>query len=372
MLTGDPTYVDQARNVQASPLREGGGRIDLPRANTPLVFASPSSLSFGLMKPGTTKALNVALTDAGGGAGTWSVSFGDAQGTRPSAPASVTVPGTLTVTATVAAGAAEGDGTGFVVLTRGADTRRVAYWLHVERPRLGKPARTLTRGGMYSGNTRKGSARVSTYRYPEGSGATSLPGPEQVFAVRLKKVVSNFGVRIVSKARGVKVTPRVVRDDDENRLTGAAGLPGDLNPYRRQIGAEVPVVGAILPGRGTYDVVFDTTSKAVAGKFTFRLWINDVTPPRVRLLGYSRGAVRLAVADSGSGVDPTSLVASIDGRAVPVRFAKGKALIDARSLGAGRHTVRLSVADYQETKNMEDVLRIRPNTRDFTASFKVP
>jgi subtilisin family serine protease len=372
MLTGDRAYVDQQRSVEASPLREGGGRIDLPRANAPLVFASPPSLSFGLLKPGSTKTLPVALMDAGGGAGTWAVSFGDVQGVQPSAPASVTVPGTLPVRAAIPANAAEGDGTGFVVLTHGADTRRIAYWLHVERPTLGKPVRTLTKDGTYRGNTRKGAARVSTYRYPEGSGRTSLPGPEQVFAVRLKKATSNFGVRVVSQARGVKVTPRVVRDDDENRLTGAAGLPGDLNPYRRQIGAQVPVVGAILPARGTYDVVFDTTSRAVAGKFTFRLWINDVTPPRVTLLGYSRGRVRLALSDSGAGVDPSSLVAFVDGRAVSVRFVSGKAVVDVRSVGAGRHTLRLTVADYQETKNMEDVLRIRPNTRDYTTHFKIP
>ena len=55
-----------------------------------------------------------------------------------------------------------------------------------------------------------------------------------------------------------------------------------------------------------------------------------------------------------------------------MKFANGKAFVDAGSIGAGRHTVRLSVADYQETKNMEDVLRIRPNTRDYTARFKVP
>ena len=52
------------------------------------------------------------------------------------AAASVTVPGTLDVTATVTSAAAEGDVAGFVVLTRGADVRRIPYWLHVERPKL--------------------------------------------------------------------------------------------------------------------------------------------------------------------------------------------------------------------------------------------
>ena len=60
------------------------------------------------------------------------------------------------------------------------------------------------------------------------------------------------------------------------------------------------------------------------------------------------------------------------GRNFRFTLGSGKAVVDAGSIGAGRHTVRLSVADYQETKNMEDVLRIRPNTRDYTARFKVP
>ena len=43
--------------------------IDLPAANDPLVFASPSSLSFGLVRAGETQPLHVAVSDAGGGAG---------------------------------------------------------------------------------------------------------------------------------------------------------------------------------------------------------------------------------------------------------------------------------------------------------------
>src|SRR5207249_10366375 len=124
--------------------------------------------------------------------------------------------------------AAEADAPGFVVLTRGADIRRIPYWLHVERPKLGKPVRTLTKSGNYAGDSRKGRAAVSTYRYPEGVPATVLAGPEQVFAVKLKAAATNFGVRVTS---GAKVIPHIVRDGDENRVTGDAGFPGGLNPY---------------------------------------------------------------------------------------------------------------------------------------------
>ncbi len=198
MQTGDPAYADEARTREATPLNGGGGRINVARANAPLVFAAPSSASFGLLKPGAAKTISISLTDAGGGAGAWTVSLTHAQGAQPAVPASILVPGTLAVAAKIAAGAREGDGTGFVTLQRGSETRRIPYWLHVERPKLGKPVKTLRKNGTYSGNTAKGKARVKRYRYPEGVNATALPGPEQVFALRLKKAVANFGVRVVS------------------------------------------------------------------------------------------------------------------------------------------------------------------------------
>ena len=370
MQTGDPAYSNQARTNQATPLNGGGGRINVARANAPLVFADPPSASFGLLKPRAGKTISVALTDAGGGAGAWTVSLTRAQGVRPFVPASVTVPGKLAVAAKIAAGAAEGDGTGFVTLQRGSETRRIPYWLHVERPRLGKPAKTLRKNGTYSGDTSKGRARVSRYRYPEGT-AVSTPGPEQVFALRVKKAVANFGVRVVSRASGVTVSPRVVRNGDENRLTGYVGLPGDLNPYREQIGESVAIAGAVLPGPGTYSIVFDSRSRRAAGKFKFRLWINDVTPPAVRLRGYSKGIVKLAVGDSGSGVDPASILAYLDGRQMApsaVSLRKGVVSVQVGSL-SGRHSIELLVSDYQEAKNMEDVSRILPNTRHYTATF---
>jgi len=231
--------------------------------------------------------------------------------------------------------------------------------------------RTLTKNGTYSGNTRNGKAGASVYRYPEGVDAPSLAGPEQVFAVRLTTRPANFGVRVVSQAKGVAVTPRVVRNGDENRLTGYVGLPGDLDPYRETYGTAVPAAGAILPANGTYDVVFDTVSRARAGKFTFRLWINDTAPPSVKVRSYARGVLTLTVVDRGSGVDPRTLRAFVDGTSRTIALRNGRATIRTGALSSGKHSVRVIVGDYQEAKNMEDTLRILPNTRDTTLSFTV-
>ena len=46
--------------------------------------------------------------------------------------------------------------------------------------------------------------------------------------------------------------------------------------------------------------------------------------------------------------------------------------VDAAHLHKGTHHVAISVADYQETKNMEDVLNgATPNTRSFSTTFVV-
>src|SRR5207249_5679914 len=91
--------------------------------------------------------------------------------------------------------------------------------------------------GSYRGNTTHGVARVSSYRYPDvPAGHVSFPvrlvGREVVYRVRIRRRLANFGVTVTSVDRGVRVEPRLVRADDENRLAGYPALPFDENPYR--------------------------------------------------------------------------------------------------------------------------------------------
>jgi hypothetical protein len=266
---------------------------------------------------------------------------------------------------------------GFVVLSRGAVTRRIPFWFRVTAPQLGRVKHgRLRKLGVYRGSTRGRAARVSCYRYPTNPSAVGvapcLLGPEQVFRVRLRKPVANFGVVVLSHAPGVSVSPRVVRANDENRLTGYAGLPLDLNPYRTTLDRPVPVAGADRPDAGSYDVVFDTPNRRAAGRYTFRFWIGDTKPPRVRLLTklVRDNDIRLRISDAGSGVDPRTLHATLDGRDVPIRYRKSVGRISVGYLTRnGRHTVTLRVADYQEAKNMENTGAILPNTTSFRGTF---
>jgi hypothetical protein len=56
-------------------------------------------------------------------------------------------------------------------------------------------------------------------------------------------------------------------------------------------------------------------------------------------------------------------VLQIDGRTRGVSLVGGVLRIPTSRLRPGRHQLRLQVSDYQETRNMENVPPILPNTR---------
>ena len=51
-LTGDEAFADNLKSEELSTVRGGGGVVNLPRADNPLVFAAPVALSFGLRRTG--------------------------------------------------------------------------------------------------------------------------------------------------------------------------------------------------------------------------------------------------------------------------------------------------------------------------------
>jgi len=249
------------------------------------------------------------------------------------------------------------------VLTHGTDVRRIPFWFGISAPRLGaEKAVALARPGTYHGTTKGGPSLVSTYRYPTG-GDVQYPGPERTYRVHVTGAPANFGV-VVTSGRAV---PHVTFDGSEDHLAGYVALPLDLNPYRNSYGTPIRAAGVDSPAAGGYEIVFDTRSAAQAGPFTFRYWLNDVTPPRIRVTG-SRRALVISATDAGSGVDASSIAVKVDGHSVkthgalpPLRVAAGK----------GRHAVAVTVSDYQEAKNMENVPPILPNTRTLVTSVVV-
>jgi subtilisin family serine protease len=377
-LTARPAEESSFR--EASTTRQGAGFVDLVKADQPLVFAQPATVSFGFIRPGRAATRGISVTDAGGGGGEWTVSVArqrNGSGVSIAAPTRVAVPGTLTLRATAGRSARQGDATGFVVLSRAGETRRVPFWLRVSAPRLARlPARLLRRTGVYRGNTRGRRALVSVYRYPDNPSGIGLErrldGPEQVFRVRVRRPVANFGVAVLTRPG---VQPRIVIGADENHQAGTTSLPLQVNPYLPTFTEPAPISAVIRPDPGTYHVVFDSRTRAGAGRFSFRFWVDDQAPPRVRLLTSSvrsGGTLVASASDRGAGVDPRAVFAQLDGGALtPASFRGGRIRIPVGSLGRGRHRLLLQVSDHQESKNMENVPRILPNTTALAVSFSV-
>jgi len=380
--TGTDASIDD--DSLAVPQFQGGGIVALARADRLLLFAEPTGISFGLLHGrGSADEGRVLLSDAGGGAGTWNVTV-DRRKSTPGVSltlgtSQVLVPGELTYEIRVGSTPRAGEFSGYLNLRRGPDLRRIPFWgRYTEQRLLRQRMAQLRRPGTYVGNTQGKSARVSRYRYPEdpsGVGLTTvLRGPEAVYRVRLTRAVANFGIVVTRRAPGSRVEPRVVAGFDENRLTGYAGLPIHHNPYLDGFRRPVPAAGALSPLPGEYAVVFDSATRAGAGRFTFRFWVNDVTPPTLRLRTRTvrrADPVLVAASDTGSGVYAESVAASVDGRNTSAFYRAGVVRVSTVGLAPGRHRLRLHVSDHQETKNTENVARILPNTRTFTATFTV-
>ena len=367
------------------PQFQGGGLVTLPAADEPLLFAQPSAISFGLLSgSGVVQEGEITLRDAGGGAGTWTAAVErlvvPAGVSLSLAGSEVSVPGELAYEVRLGTTAREGDVSGYLTLRRGGAVRRIPFWGHVTVQRLARHRPlVLRRPGLFAGTTAGRPALVTRYRYPEDPGrvgvTTRLAGPELVYRFQLVEAAANLGVVVTRRARGVRVEPRVLSGMDENRLAGYAGLPLATNPYLDDvIYTPLLAAGALSPRPGEYAIVFDSGSRTGAGHFAFRFWVNDVSPPSVRLLARtvrSGHEVRIAATDAGSGVYAPSIRVAVDGVWVRHRYRNGVIRVGTASYGRGLHRLRVRVSDYQETKNTENVRRILPNTRWQTMTFRV-
>src|SRR5262249_18474134 len=114
----------------------------------------------------------IQVSDAGGGAGTWSISV-QPQSATPGAgidvPGLISIPPggvvSLPVAARVTANATPGEQFGFIVLTRGSDTRRIPYFFLVSKPGL-EAEKPIELAQFQVGSTVKGTSRANVYKYP--------------------------------------------------------------------------------------------------------------------------------------------------------------------------------------------------------------
>ena len=402
--TAGPVWENTARTAEASVLLGGGGMVDVNRADAPLVFATPATLSYGDLGVVTGPASSgrlVRLDDAGGGAGTWTVEIRPQRATRgatlEAAPAVAVPPGggtDLAVFARAEAGADPGENYGFVVLRRGDTTRRLPYLFLVSRPALASlAAQPLDRFEV--GDTINGRSLVDAYKYPAApfgpapdyvGAPMHEPGAERLYVTRINEPVANFGVSVVLASSNSLIEPWVLGSKDENDVQGYAGTPVNVNPLTFDYSFNIGVAGASLPRPKTYYVSVDSGSdpfdgRSFPGQYLLQSWVNDVLPPVIIPLHTTVSAGRPTIAarvvdiggqivDPGSGVDPLSLVIAYR------RVLVGAALYDPLSgiavfvlppqaprIPLGKTPAILVASDNQEAKNVNTFgSDIMPNT----------
>ena len=395
--TAGPAWVDTARTTEAPVLLSGGGLADVVAANDPKLFTDPVSLSFGdlnVNRGGTSRSLLLSLTDAGGGAGTWSVELkpqAQPSGVAIEVLGSATISSggelILPVTARAAADAKAGEAYGFIILRRGADVRKVPYALLVTRPGL-ESAPVIPLRFIQQGDTRTGTSRASVYKYPAAAfgPAASYTGPpvdevggEILYRIRVDEPAVNLGAAVISSSAGSLIHPWVLGSPDENDVQGYAGTPVNVNNLTIDYPLDIGAAGTVFPRTKSYYVSVDSgrdpyTGRALGGRYVLRAWLNDVQPPLLGLMtsrvSAGRPTIALRVVDEGAGVDPYSLVIGY-GRSLVGAAAydpsSGIALFplpaQAPALKAGRRMLSAQAADFQEAKNVDSVGdELLPNT----------
>ena len=211
-------------------------------------------------------------------------------------------------------------------LTRGTDVRRIPFWLHVSRTgsRAAEAATPLGQArAAHRRHEREAGARVAATAIPDvppdGVVSATLQGPEQVFRVTLTKPAANFGVVDHAPRRRAFRSSRG-SSSQVTRTGSPATRRSPSTSTRTSSSSAIPCSRRVpcAPLAGAYDVVFDSPTAAGAGSFDFRYWLNDTTPPTLKLLQprVSRGTpLAVRVTDAGSGVDPTTVKVTVDGSA---------------------------------------------------------
>ena len=180
VLTARPVFNDTAHKHPTSVLAAGGGMIDVQAADAPGLFAEPSGVSFGLVRPAHGETRSIELSDAGGGGGVWSVS---APGLDVAASVDAPAGGSqkLELSLRPPPRTSVGNRSGSIVLTSGTRRVHIRWWGYVERPRLAKQTSRRSRrvAGSRATRARARSSCSTTAgpRVPAAAGSRAcIPG----------------------------------------------------------------------------------------------------------------------------------------------------------------------------------------------------
>ena len=414
MSTAGPAFANSTLTEEASVLIQGAGLVRVGAADRPLIFTDPQSLSFAYLPANaataSSKAISVTVSDAGGGAGTWTAEIqaqvASSGATVEAAPVTVAPGGTAVVqiVARATANAVAGDNFGFVLLRRGSDVRRIPYAFSVTRSSLTGASVTPLKT-IQSGNTRVGEDRARVYRWPTSpfsilgifgvDPSVNDDGKEKVYSLDIAKQAVNAGVVVVRPAPRLNASiatllssnqpihPWFLGSLDENDVLGYGGIPVNVNGQMPDFLYSIGAAGGVFLPPGRYYVSVDSgrdlfTGRPLAGAYVLRSWVNDVKRPTVKLLTrtMSRGRPTIAarVTDAKSGVDPLSLQLffgrQLENAVSATTFdpATGIATFsyprEETALLPGPAFMRIVASDFQEAKNIDtESDSPMPNTR---------
>jgi hypothetical protein len=213
-------------------------------------------------------------------------------------------------------------------------------------------------------------------------------GSETLYETTLPAKAINAGVAVFDRSSGAQIDPWYLGAQDESTVQGQAGTPVDVNELTYDYLADIGVAGVSFPAPGRYWVSVDSghgrfNDRKLAGSYELHSWVNDVTPPTLRLLTTrvtaGRPTLVFRTTDAKSGVDPQSLTIGYNGVLVGVgtyERATGLAIFplpnSVSPLRTGTTRVRMMSSDFQEAKNIDTQgSKIMPNTRTGSATVHV-
>ena len=411
MSTAGRAFADTALTQEASVLLQGAGLVNVGAADRPILFTDPQSLSFGYLDVNAgaaSHAIPVMVSDAGDGAGAWSVEIqsqvSSSGASVGAAPFTLSSGGTavVQVVASAAAAAPQGDNFGFVLLRRGDVVRRIPYAFSVTRPQL-TGSRTIPLRANQTGNTSSsGQDRARVYRWPTlpfgilsifgVDPAVNDDGKETVYTLDIPRQAVNAGVVIERPALRVSapvtallssnapIHPWFLGSLDENDVLGYAGIPVNSNGLMPDFLFNVGAAGGVFLPAGRYYVSVDSgrdffSGRSLAGPYRLHSWVNDVKPPNISLvtrrLSAGRPTIVARVRDAASGVDPLSMLlifGNFQLEATSYDSDTGVAVFpiprEANTLTPGPSFMRVFASDFQETKNINvEGVNPMPNSR---------
>ena len=114
-------------------------------------------------------------------------------------------------------------------------------------------------------------------------------GSEHLYYTDINQPVVNFGVSLLASSAGALIDPFVLGSKDENDVQGYTGTPTNVNALTFDANIDIGAAGVQFPRLQRFFVSVDSradefTNRSQKGQYILNSWVNDLTPPAVRIL----------------------------------------------------------------------------------------